>query len=392
MTYDFEDQVRRRLQVRAQADPDSLARLTASIGGLPARRRRFGGLGSARSVALLALAAAGAVGIALILALAGGGNRVSPSPSEPRSASPTFAPSPSAVVSPSPSGGSPAPAVTPGPAASPAVGDMQTFDEGGITFAYPMGWREYPFTSDTSMSSQFAYLVTANIPELCPATPEPSSPATTCPDPYQLTPGSMGVSISNEGDVLSAPGLHRPAGSTALTVDGLPAYFQTVPAPGVDLGLSWAIARPGSVDNYYVIDARLRGPGLDQMRRQLEALIASLRYDPPVIRLPIGSAAALAAEQSALATLVKESPVWGCFSASGPHSMVIASMPNGPALARPQLATCTMKIEATPLQFWRMTMTIRLSKPDPNAGTGEVAVQWVSPDGSLGSRFSGSTP
>jgi hypothetical protein len=63
--------------------------------------------------------------------------------------------------------------------------------------------------------------------------------------------------------------------------------------------------------------------------------------------------------------------------------MVLDSMPNGPALARPELATSTMKIEASPFQLWRMTLSIRLSKSDPNVGTGEIATQWISPDGSL---------
>ena len=64
-------------------------------------------------------------------------------------------------------------------------------------------------------------------------------------------------------------------------------------------------------------------------------------------------------------------------------------MPNGPPLARPQLATCTMKIEASPLQLWRMSLSIRLAKPDPYVGTGETFTQWVNPDSTLGGSESG---
>jgi hypothetical protein len=39
-----------------------------------------------------------------------------------------------------------------------------------------------------------------------------------------------------------------------------------------------------------------------------------------------------------------------------------------------------------------MTLSIRLSKPDPNVGTGEITVQWINPDGSLGASMGGFNP
>jgi hypothetical protein len=77
------------------------------------------------------------------------------------------------------------------------------------------------------------------------------------------------VSISSGGmpefDILD----HRPAGATSLTVGGLPAYVApdtTDTGTGAELTLTWTIARPGSVDNFYSITAHMRGPGLPQMR------------------------------------------------------------------------------------------------------------------------------
>ena len=209
------------------------------------------------------------------------------------------------------------------------------------------------------------------------------------PNRYQLAPGTLVVSISGNGTPTFDMTASRPAGSTALTVDGLPAYLETVSAPGADLDLRWTISRPGSVDNFYLVDAQVRGPGTETMRAQLEALITSLRFDPPVVPLPAGSAAAVEAARSALAALVKSSPGWGCFSLSGSKTMLIDSMPDGPPLAHPQLATCTMTIEASPLQMWRMALSIRLSTPDPNVGTGETTIQWINPDGSLGASIGG---
>jgi hypothetical protein len=280
-------------------------------------------------------------------------------------------------------------AATPGPPASAAAADLRTFNEDGLTFAYPTAWREFHYSVTSSFSSQIAYLATVDVQEPCTTTADASFTTTQCANRYQLTPGTLVVGILGGG----SPGFDmtagRPAGSTALTVGGLPAYLETVSPPAADLDLRWTISRPGMVDNFYTIDAQMRGPGIEAMRAQLEALIASVRYDPPVVPLPTGSAAALAAAQSALAALVKDSPVWGCFSLSGPQTVRIDSMPDGPPLAHPQLATCTMKIEASPLQLWRMSLSMRLSTPDPNVGTGETTIQWINPDGSLGARIGG---
>jgi hypothetical protein len=153
--------------------------------------------------------------------------------------------------------------------------------------------------------------------------------------------------------------------------------------------LTWTLSRPGSVDNFYTIRATLRGPDAGPLQVQVEALIASLRYDPPVVPLPSGAGAAAAAAASALAVLNKDSPAWACFVPVGTHQLIIDSLPMGPTLAHPQLATCTSMIEATPLQLWRMTLTMRLSEPDANAGTGETFVVWVNADGTPGQTSGG---
>jgi hypothetical protein len=280
-------------------------------------------------------------------------------------------------------------AATQSPPASAAAADLLTFDENGLAFAYPAAWREFHYTVTSSFSNQIAYLATVDVPEPCTTTADASFTTTQCANRYQLTPGTLVVSISGGG----SPGFDitasRPAGSTALTVGGLPAYLETVSTPAADEELRWTLSSPGMVDNFYSIDAQMRGPGIEAMRAQLEALIASVRYDPPVVPLPTGSAAALAAAQSALTALLKDSAVWGCFRLSGPQTVMIDSMPDGPPLAHAQLATCTMKIEASPLQLWRMSLSMRLSTPDPNVGTGQTTIQWINADGSLGARIGG---
>ena len=278
---------------------------------------------------------------------------------------------------------------TPGPPPSPVGDELRTFDESGITFAYPATWREFHYNVTSSFSNVIAYLATVDVPEPCTTTVDPSFTTTTCNNPPVLTPGSLVVTITINGFPSFDMSRPHPAGSTALTVDGLPAYLETIPSSPADLALRWTISVPGSVDNFYAIDAQMRGPGLDEMRPELVALVASLRYDPPARPLPSGAAAMAAAEASALAALVKQSPVFGCFSPTGPKTMLIDAMPYGPPLAQPQVVTCTVTIDASPLQMWRMALSIRLPKSDPNVGLGETTVQWINPDGSLGASIGG---
>ena len=276
---------------------------------------------------------------------------------------------------------------------SPAPSGLATFHEAGLLFDYPAPWHVSHPSVDSSFSHLIADLATVEIPTPCATTVTASFTETDCADRYQLTPGAIVVSISSGGmpgfDILD----HRPASATPLTVGGLPAYVApdtTAIGTGAELTLTWTIARPGSVDNFYSITANLRGPGLAQMRSQLDALIESLRFDPPVVPLPTGSAAAEAAMANALAVLVKQSPIWGCFATHpGVGHMLISTLPNGPPLAKPQLATCTSNVEATPLQLWRVTLTIRLPKADPNVGSGLTTTQWVNPDGTLGAQIGG---
>jgi hypothetical protein len=289
------------------------------------------------------------------------------------------------------------PLVTPGPAGSSGASDLRTFDEGGLTFTYPAAWHELHFSVDGSFSHLIATLATVSVPVPCATTVDPSFTTIECRDRYHLTPDSLVVDVTAGG----SPGFdiaRLPAGAVALRVDGQPGYVQDLtaknltaddPQVGADLIRTWVLPSPGVPDNFFRIDAFIRGPDLGPIEDQLDAMITSLRYDPPVVPLPSGSAAMAAAEAKALAALVKDSPVWSCFSLSGPRSMVIDSMPNGPPLAHPQLATCSLKIEASPLQLWRMALSIRLSKPDPSVGTGETTVQWINPDGTLGASIGG---
>lgn len=292
-----------------------------------------------------------------------------------------------------PSTTTPSPSPRPSPSPAPAATGLAKFHEGGLIFDYPAAWREFHYEELSTKSQLIAYLGTVDVVAPCLTSGAAGGTQTECRDRYRLVPESLVVTIRSNGSPMFDI-LDRPPGVTPMTVGGLPGYSQVAsPAlddpTGAERIVTMTIAMPGSVDNYYTITAAMRGPDLDPLQASVEAMIASLRYDPPVVPLPSGSAAAAAAAATALAALGRDSPTWACFTPSGSHQMIIGSLPMGPELAHQQLATCTTSIEATPLQLWRMKLTLRLPEPDPQAGSGQAFEVWVNPDGTPGETSGG---
>ena len=286
--------------------------------------------------------------------------------------------------------------ITPGPVAAKDDGaGLATFGEGGLVFSYPAAWRIFHHTATSSFSWSIADLATVDVPEPCITTQDVVGARTDCADRFRLGPNSLVVRVIGGG----APGLsilRKPAAATALTVDAMPAYVEALPpddpAVGADESLVWTLSRPSSVDNFIQIHAFVRGPDLALLTGQLQALISSTRYDPPVPRLPTSTGERDAAIGKALDSLARTSAAWRCFPGRiGSAVGVISEYPAGPALTAPHRATCRTAVEATALQLWRATFTITLDTPDPIVG-GTFAVEvWIAPDGTPGTMTSGST-
>ena len=278
----------------------------------------------------------------------------------------------------------------PGASVGNATG-LATFHDKGLVFDYPAAWRPFRYEVVSSFTNLIGYLATVEVPDPC--TRGPNSIA--CGQGFQLAPNSIVVTITGHGfpgfNILDA----QPPGARALVVDRLPAYVEQLApqerAQGADLSSVWTIARPGSVDNFLTIQADIRGPDVADQLRQVEALVASLRFDPPVVPLEISDAAAERAATKALATMTAIDPAWSCFPGKpGARQIRVTSFPQGPVLAEPQVATCSTRIEPTRLHLWRLTLTERLPQADPAAGSAIQIVLWVSPDGTPGQMTSGS--
>lgn len=279
---------------------------------------------------------------------------------------------------------------------TPATSGLRTFHERGLVFAYPAAWREFHNTVTSSFSNSIVYLATVDVPEPCATTLDSVGTRIDCQDRFHLIADSLVVHVMGNG----FPGFNvlrnRPASATPLTVGGLPAYVETTasvdPAVGADVSLTWTLSMPGFVDNFYTIVALIRGPDIGPMKDELKALIANLRYDPPVVPLPQASGAADTALAQALGIFASDSPTWRCFPAHvGAAQADVSGWPNGPEFGKPHHATCTTEIEPTALQLWRATFAIQLDEPDPdpNIGSHWMIESWLQPDGTPGETTSG---
>jgi hypothetical protein len=164
----------------------------------------------------------------------------------------------------------------------PSAGALAHFDEQGLAFDYPASWREYHYQVEGSFSRVIAYLATVDVPVPCETVLDSEFTRIECADRYSLAPDTLVVAVTANG----SPGFaisNHPDGVLPLTIGGLPAYLAvTKPSEGI-MSLVWTLSRPdGPPDNYFQIAATVRGPNSDALRAQLDALIASLRYDPPV--------------------------------------------------------------------------------------------------------------
>jgi hypothetical protein len=280
--------------------------------------------------------------------------------------------------------------------ASPALSPtgLRTFDEEGLVFEYPAAWREFHHPFFSTMSNSIADLATVDVPEPCATSAVSGGTQVDCADRFHLAPDSLVVHVMGGGNPAFDILRNRPAAATPLSVGGLPAYLEETapvdPTVGADVSLRWTLSRPGSVDNFYTITALIRGPNTGPIEDQLRALIASSRYDPPVVPLPQASGAPEAALAKALGILAKDAPAWRCFPAHvGAARADISGFPSGPTFPVPHRATCTTAIEPTVLQLWRATFTIQLAEADPVADSRWVIQAWLQPDGTPGEVSAG---
>jgi hypothetical protein len=278
---------------------------------------------------------------------------------------------------------SPTPKVSPSPA-------VAHYSDNGVSFDYPASWQVRPQNVLRRTGMLFALIGTAR--SACLA----ASIGPDCSVDWNLQPGTISVEfVSQESPPLFQPLYEEPiaSGSTRLTVGGLPAVKSTSNLGSIgDADAYWAISVPGNPESSYGFMAAAMNPGAQQALEQVDAIVASLQYVPPVEPLPTG-AARDAAIARAVTALAAHDQSFSCFPTKVGETTdaVIQYFPAYSKLRKPVPVHCSIAVEETPIEMWKMKLTISWDAAnDRKAGT-NVDYVWVDATGEPGLETGGGT-
>jgi hypothetical protein len=281
---------------------------------------------------------------------------------------------------------------------------LKTFSNGEIQFDFPQSWKLRDASSMFSGGSAIAVVGTLPVSPACGV----GHVDINCYYEQRLEPGTVSVVIGTgtyrggtifDGDRATPP-------TVRTTIAGMPALFTDRGRVEddyyvADLQLSWEIAFPSMSTNVYRIDVGIRGPGIEDYRRQAEALAASFRFvNPPAALDPAAAQevarAALDEAESGDRTmwqLADEETSWyACFGevAGEDVSAEVDSTP-GEHLATPLGVTCRWSITPEGTAFWRLELETSWTLGDASGTVRET--RWLGADGTAATpTFEGDFP
>jgi hypothetical protein len=270
------------------------------------------------------------------------------------------------------------PAATAGP---PAGFDRFTWEQG--YFDYPATWQFYRHIDPARASYAFhgGFLTSHAIDE-----------AVACgtvlgqlgcdPEAVELGPGDALVEIVYLAHVPWAGDIVR--GWTdprfdPTTVAGVPAIMYEWDRP-TRHEIAWNILNGRDLSNSLEIRIKVGKTNARPALEQVDGIIDSLTFVPPIEPVDPGKGPAVAAE--AVRALRETGPGYECFAeALDIETRMEVSNIGGYGLRQPIAVTCLTTIEATPINFWRLRLTAHWeAEAARNAGE-MVITQWLAFDG-----------
>lgn len=293
------------------------------------------------------------------------------------------------------------------------------FGARGVTLDYPKGWVVAASLSPFNDKGSFTALIVSNAgvsgcseSDLGPATdPEGESGSLEdrifeCVLGKPMAPGEIRLVLSQGYPQKAGVGPYEKFEPTAwfgpdaltsgsyfyvpaeadgwtTTIDGMPAKLlveTTSIVPGADEVRTWGVFPPNGFSGLWFVRATLRGPDLESLRHEADAVALSLRFD--VKSPPLDEARRDDALARAIDDVDRETRTWwgsdlyGCFPRSpGQQTTLIDDRlyeygPDGP-LAEPVPVTCATTVESTVLGLWHTTLIVSW-----DAGDGYAAGEW----------------
>ena len=205
--------------------------------------------------------------------------------------------------------------------------------------------------------------------------------------------GSLAVELSS-GSSLTADVWQDepPADAEATTAGGMPALYRES-TDGDDQVLSWTVARPETAGGWYRLDARLRGPGQDALRDELESVVGSISFEPAPVA-PADDRVTLTQIAAAALAGLRHDPQgrrqFECFDEqAGTRPGVVDQLPGRKPFGQPLAVSCSLRAEATQWNQYRVRLRYAWPSLGDRAAGEYVVTQWVAPDGALGPSQAG---
>jgi len=268
-------------------------------------------------------------------------------------------------------------------------GPLTHYAVGWLSFDYPSSWK-----SRVNVLPWVLGLWTGTAPTDClTATPQPSGPDSHCGRQGPLLPGTLYVTVGDYTTQPVEPPIDPtqpsalPAGGRYVIVGGQPAIL-VIHATATEETLDWTIVQPKKPHTRLQVHAEFAGPGADEMRANIVAMVASVRFANPVKPLDPTQANAVAERWiGPMPTF----PGLTCFSTTPGEvtTGVVTEFPwdfNGATfqltqLSKPLPVTCRMTIEpVTSLFLWKLTLTQSWTADVDRTAGSHSLVFWLDPD------------
>ena len=261
-------------------------------------------------------------------------------------------------------------------------------DVGDLAFERPSTWQWSALAApvEAGDGEVLGYLVTPGVDAASLCTPDDADACALTAD--DIGAGSVAVELTS-GSSLTADVWQdeAPADAEATTTGGMPALYRES-TEGEDQVLSWTVARTETAGGWYRLDARLRGPGQEALRSQLDSMVESISFEPAPVAPADDRVTLMQVAANALESL-REEPGGGrlyeCFNEqTGTRPGVVEKLPGQKPLRQPLAVACSLRAEVTRWNQYRVRL--RYAWPSlAGRSAGEYLVtQWVAPDGTLG--------
>ena len=255
---------------------------------------------------------------------------------------------------------------------------------GGVRFELPPGWRLFPFDEPFSTSGLVGYISMVEVRNPCARTISGDSCDRT---PYTLTSDTAVVAVETASGPASDPTADGAIDAEVATIDGMPALRQ-VSSPveeGVDRVVTWMIAMPGTVRNYYRLTAAIRGPSEGELTDAVDRIVADMTFETPVVPLATDEVSRVDAARVALDQLERDSAAYACVprEAGVEQEASIGGLPMTSAWDTPATVRCSYEIEPTSRQLWKMTVRFVWDDAEHLAGGSLDITAWLNAGGSV---------